>query len=382
MVAQPLNRSNVARDGAGIREYVSLFLLLLASRLLGELVATGTETMRDTMTDALAPQLVGAIVYAALALTALAAVYAVHRRLRANDPAPERHELFTIAGTTAMLLLFGAYLLHGAADLPAFPGDVVGSLLAGSATAGVALVYVGYRGLDLRIGAPDAPSVAVATVLVSALAGLGWIVALEVGGNPVFRPTFVGVFAPEPRLSIGGLLLNAVLPNLFVGVGMGILYSGAVQESVREFSGPAGAAAAVTALVGVTAWGSGELSRTVETPPSVVSAVGVVLLAVLAAALVVRGVRLLERTLDADATPAAAASASALVVAGALVGVSALRSYPPGIVAGSVGFAVVGAAVSVGYERSRSVWVPALGLAAYLIVVDPDLALHVSRVFL
>jgi len=384
MVLQALHRSVDAESGPELREYGSLFIVLLASRLLGELVIDGFEATRGLLSDALAPQLVGAVVYAALGLTVLGAAYAARRRLRPTRTAPERHELFTLAGATAMLLLFGAYLLHGAVDLPAFPGDVVSSLLAGGVTAGAGLLYANSRGIDLRIGTPkrDALPAAGLTILIAALAGVGWVVALEVGGNPVFRPTFVGMFAPEPQLRISELLWNAVLPNLCVGVGLGVLYNGAVQEELRDRVGTAAGTAAVTALIGVTAWGSGEFSRTVDAPPTVVRATVVVFLAVLAAMLAIRATRILQQRRDAVATPIAAASASALLVSLALIVTSAFRWYPPGFVASGVSYAVVGAAACVGYERSRSVWAPALAFAAYLFVVDPDVALHVSRALL
>jgi len=319
MVLQALHRSVDAESGPELREYGSLFIVLLASRLLGKLVIDGFEATRELLSDTLAPQLVGAVVYAALGLTVLGAAYAARRRLRPTRTAPERHELFTLAGATAMLLLFGAYLLHGAVDLPAFPGDVVGSLLAGGVTAGAGLLYASSRGIDLRIGTPkrDALPAAGLTILIAALAGVGWVVALEVGGNPVFRPTFVGVFAPEPHA-----------------------------------------------------------------PPTVVRATVVVFLAVLAAMLAIRATRILQQRRDAVATPIAAASASALLVSLALIVTSAFRWYPPGFVASGVSYAVVGAAACVGYERSRSVWAPALAFAAYLFVVDPDVALHVSRALL
>ncbi|GAA0680241.1 hypothetical protein ACFQDG_05195 [Natronoarchaeum mannanilyticum] len=381
MNPQSLHRSVDAERGPGLREYGSVFLVLLASRLLGEFVADGFEATRELLSDALDPQLVGAVVYAALGLAVLGAAYAARRRLRPTRAAPERHELFTLAGATAMLLLFGAYLLHGAVDLPAFPGDVVPSLLAGGVTAGAGLLYARSRDIDLRIEAPkrDALPATGLTILVGALAGLGWILALEIGGNPVFRPAFAGVFGPEPQLRVGELFWNAVLPNLFVGVGLGVLYNGAVQEGLRERVGAAGAAAAVTTLIGVTAWGSGEFARVADAPPTILTAAVVVLLGVLGASIAVRGTRFLQRTRDADAAPIVTASASALVVAVALMAVSALRWYPPGFVASGASYAVVGATAAVGYERSRSLWVPALSFAAYLFVVDPDVALHVSR---
>ncbi|NHN45990.1 hypothetical protein G9464_00065 [Halostella sp. JP-L12] len=381
-------RTLAARGALPVREYGALFLLLLASMLLETAAAASVGALRDLMPVPLDPRLVGAAVYASLGVATLAAAYAAVRRLRDSADGLERHELVQIGGATALFLLVVGYVLHGAMDLPALPGDVVTSLLRGAvAMALPAFVYAEARGFDVRAGVPDPSAVflAGATALSSALAGLGVIAVFAATADPLLVSLDRGVAPSSIPASV--LLWRVVVPGALVGAGSGVLYHGAVQESLRECAGPPVAVAVVAALVGVTTWVSGEIGRTTAVATSatgagsaLTTAAAVLLVSLPAAFLVGRGVRRLPRVVDVEVTPLVAAAVAVLVVGVAVLGASVVRSYPEAFVANVVGLTVVAAAAGVGYERSRSVWVPAAGFASYLIVVDGDLALYLVRV--
>jgi hypothetical protein len=57
-----------------------------------------------------------------------------------------------------------------------------------------------------------------------------------------------------------------------------------------------------------------------------------------------------------------------------LLGLAVTRASMAPLVASGDSFAVAAAVAAVGYERSRSAWVPALAFGTYLILVSPELA--------
>ncbi|AQL44052.1 hypothetical protein BV210_15675 [Halorientalis sp. IM1011] len=125
----------------------------------------------------------------------------------------------------------------------------------------------------------------------------------------------------------------------------------------------------MTAAFGFLIWSS------VATLPSslltgVATAAAVVALGVLAAALATTAVPRVTAATDASGTAVAVllgVGVSQLAVlipfaAGSFPGVTTLAS--------TVSYAVVAAAAAVGYDRTRSIWVPALALATYFVVTD------------
>lgn len=381
MVLPSLQESVVARDRSVVREYGSLFLLVLASVFLRQLLTAGVDAVAERMPAVLDPRLVGAVVYATLAVAALAALYVAYRRLRPSADGLARHDLLSLAGTTTMVLLVAAYVLHGSVDLPVFPGDVVTSFLNGVVAMGLlAVVYARARGFDLRIEAPDrsALPLAGAATLVSALVGAAWLVAYAVVREPRFGVVIGGPFAPQ--LSAGALAWSVVVPSVLVGVGMGVLYNGAIQESLREHVGPAGAVAAVTALSSVASWAVVDVGLADDAVATAATTLAVVALSLLAASLAARGTRELPRSLGVEPTPAVAAAFGGCVVALLLLAVSGLYLSTWQFVPAGVSIAAVAAAASVGYERARSAWVPAIAFSTFLTIVDADLALYLARV--
>lgn len=380
MVFQSLQQLAAVRDRPAVREFGLLFLLLLASKVLQLLVPLAIEAVSDLMLEVFDPQLVGSAVYAMLGVTTLAAIYAVTRHLRTTQSGLKQHERLNLGGVTGILLLVCAYWLHGAADLPVFPGDVVTSLLTSAVAMGLpALIYARVREIDMRIEVPDRNAVSLVggAAVMAALAGVGGMVAFTATVDTRIIMPIRGL--GDPQLSASMLLLDVVLPGVFVGIGLGILYTGALQERLREYVSPAGAVAAVTALIGISSleFRIGQPTTAVATAATVPA---VVFLSLLAAFLVVWGTQSFSQSLDSELTPSVAASVSGLVVVLSLLGMSAVGLLTATFVLYAISFTVLAAIATVGYERSRSVWVPALAFASYQIVVDTDLALYLVRV--
>ncbi|WP_121821150.1 hypothetical protein [Halostella salina] len=379
MVTGALRRLFPVRDGPAGREFVAVGLLLLASLILQRVLRWGVDAVSVWSTDALGGQLVGAAVYTALGLAALAAGYAVVRRGTSWDGLGS--DGVVSAGGGAGLVLFAVtYQLHGVAALPAFPGSVVPALLVGGVAMGLLPVaYARARGVDVRFAPPDRDALPVAalTALVAALAGTGWVVALAALGNPLFVSPVGVTFGPGR--SAGVLLWDAAVPGALVGVGMGVLYNGAVQEGLREHVGPAGAVAAATALVGISVVEL-RVGAAAGPVPTAASTATVVLLALLGALLAANGSRVLAAALDGDLPTAGAATVGVLVVALPLAVATAVRATTDLFAVYGVALAVTAAAAAVGYERTRSAWVPGLAFAAYRIVTANAVALWLAGI--
>lgn len=352
-----------------LRLFGGLFALLVASTLLSMLVPVVVRAAAERLPVALDPQLVGAVVYAILGATGLATVFVVGQRSGRFAAGLERHELVQLGGALGLVLLLGSYWLHGVASLPAVPGDVIAPLLAAVvAMAAPAVVFARTRRIDLPFAAPDR-RLAAGTALAAGLVAAGWLaaVAATIDTSPVFPG---GTFGPQ--VTAASLFWQVVYPGVLVGVGMGILYHGAVQAALRAYGGPAGAVAAVPALIGGTAWASAELLRGAGAAATIASAAAVVGLSLVAALVAASAGRWLlgSRSVEDDRTALIAATTGVLLVLLPAIAAMPVRGYPVEFLASIGGFALVAAVAAVGYERGRSIWLPGLAFGVYLTLVD------------
>lgn len=376
MVSQSLRDLPVVRDSPAARAYGSLFALLFASLALEFVIVRGVDTVSMLVPDVFDPQIAGAVVYALLGIVAVGAVYGVLRARRPARARVERHDVVQLGGVTAMLLLVAAYLLHGAADVPVFPGDVLTSVLrAGLAMGLLAFAYARACGFDVRYEFPNREAVPLggAAVALASITGVGVFVISTAPDDPLLSSGVLGQFGP--RLSAELLAWRVLIPGVCSGIGMGLLYNGAVQERLRGRLGPVDATAAVTPLVGVLGWAfvAGGVANSAGAVAVALAAVA--LLSLLAAAIAVQGVRLVARRLDADVTPVVAASVGVAVVAVPLAGLAVVDRSAAGIAVGGVTVTVVAAVASVAYERSRSVWLPVLAFGSYQVFGNTELLL-------
>lgn len=372
------------RDSPMLREYGSLFVLLLGSKLLGILISTFVKMVSDLMPTRLNPELVGAAVYAMLGVVLVAATYAVYQHLKVSTEGLDRQSLLSLFGALGMLFLVIAYRLHKAMDLPVFPGDVVPSLLQGVIAMGVlALVYARVRGINIQTGfsGRDIYFLAVIVALVSALAGIGWVIAYTAIGNTGIIISVGGVFGPRfsgPQLSAGVVIWSIVLPGVFFGGGMGLLYNGVIQEGLRGYMAPASAVAAVTALIGVS-FLNFETGWSTDVVATVATTTIVVLLSLLAAFLAVQATRILSQVFDIELPLIVGASIGVFLLMFPLLRMSMVQPSPARFVLAGGSLTVVAAIAAIGYERSRSVWVPTLAFALFRIIADAKVALYLAK---
>lgn len=375
MALRSLQRALAGDRRPPAREYGVLFVAVLASLLLQALVGWGVGAAAERLPQLLDPQLVGSVVYASLGTLLLGVAYAAGRSL-GRVPRFERDGYVSLAGVTALVLVVAAYRLHGSTTAPVVPRGMTTALLTSGALALVAVGYARLRDIGLRLAAPgrDTLELAGGVVLVAGLAGVGWVLAAATWADTPLVLTVGDATAPSvPVDALGRVVLGGVL----VGGGTALLYNGAIQEGLRDRLGPAGATAATTALVGGSFVELRPLPRT--DPLSVVAGTGVVvLLALLAAAVAAWVVRNLPRTVDTEPKPVVAAAVGAGVVVLPLVVLVPLQSAAWRTVLYAA-VPVVAAAAAVGYERSRSVWIPALAFVTYFVVADWAVVASVAR---
>jgi hypothetical protein len=370
-------------DRARIATYGSLFVLLLVATVLDVVVPTTVRRVEAVVTTSpapllfgnvvLEPRLVGALAYAMLALAAVAAGYLLSARLRAAWHRLQWDQRVTAGALAVLVTYVAAYALLGATELAVFPEDLLITLLSGGVSAVIlGIGYARLRGIDPGLDLPDrdaAPAVGAVIAVAGAVAALPYLVLAATGELATLGFWMGGSFGFGPSYSVGWFLQSVLLSAVVLGVGSAFLYNGAVQTGLERLAGPAGAIAGVTAAFGVLIWSS------VRTIPS-----GLVVVAGVVTAVVAFGV--LAAALAATVAPRLVAAVDLPEMAVAVlvgVGVAQLALLIP-VVGGSVpgvttvastaSYAVVAAAAAVGYDRTRSVWVPALAFATYLVAVD------------
>jgi len=370
-------------DRARIATYGSLFVLLLVATVLDVVVPTTVRRVEAVVTTSpapllfgnvvLEPRLVGALAYAMLALAAVAAGYLLSARLRAAWHRLQWDQR-VIAGALAVLVTYvAAYALLGATELAVFPEDLLVTVLSGGVSAVIlGIGYARLRGIDPGLDLPDrdaAPAVGAVIAVAGAVAALPYLVLAATGELATLGFWMGGSFGFGPAYSVGWFLQSVLLPAVVLGVGPAFLYNGAVQTGLERLAGPAGAIAGVTAAFGVLIWSS---VRTIPSGLVVVAGVVTVVVAfgVLAAALAATVAPRLVAAVDLPEMAVAVLVGVGVAQLALLIPV--VGGSVPGVttVASTASYAVVAAAAAVGYDRTRSVWVPALAFATYLVAVD------------
>lgn len=247
--------------------------------------------------------------------------------------------------------------------VPSWPDApfVFGGLLAYGLGAGVvAVVYARARGVEIPVGRPARGSLA--SVALAAFAPPALVAGAVLAGDAA------GVTARSMTQSSYGVSVSpfflarvVVVPAVLAGVGLALLFHGAVQGTLRELVAP-DHAAALTALAAALYYLFDAPS--VRDPATLIVFLlgSAVLVSVgYAAGLLYRdavGGSVRDAFDDPGAVPVAAVAAlGALALLGNVDGLSDAVHL-------CLRVAVVGVAAHA-YERTRSVWVPALALAAF-----------------
>lgn len=379
MIHQALQEAVANRTSPAIREYGLLFVVVFTSLLLQRFVGQGADAVGNRLPRVFGPRLVGAVVYTLLAMVAFTVGYVAIRRVSNLGRGFDWDDRLSLGGVAALILFVITYRLHGATSLPVVPTDIVTVLLHSGVSLGVVAVgYARIRGIDLQIATPTRGVVPAAggVGLVAVCAGLGWVVAVVAADTMPFVLT-VGK-ASGSQFSASVLLWRVVLPGVLVGGGTGLLYNGAIQEGLRKQLGPAGAVAASTALT------SGVFVefrpfRSTDTVATVTGAAVIAFLALFAAAVAAWVVRRLPPIGHGTSTFVVPAGVGAAVVVTSL-SIIAATQLSTLLLVSYVATPLVAAAAAVGYEQSRSVWVPGLAFSIYFVTADAAVISYAAQI--
>lgn len=231
-----------------------------------------------------------------------------------------------------------------------------------------AVAYAWYRDLDVGVAVP--PRDAWAAVLGSILGPGLLAVGVAVAGNVLVDVSLSAMTQRQVAgdAALGVLLRTAVAPAMFVGLGYGLLFCGVVYERVRALVGPGDAVTIAAMLVGFF-WLL-PVKAVAGLPVSLGSAVELVLSLVFGVAFgMAVGVLYDHDGIGTRLTDLSARHMAVLVVAG--VGVAGVATDLTALprTAGDLLWVAALVVALVGYERSRSVWVPALSLATFQVAI-------------
>lgn len=361
------HRRSARRDPpSGVLEYGSIVVLLSLLTLVEIGLSGVVRGFGDLHPYHVTARTYGTLVYGTIGVSMLGLGSLLYRRTRGDhrhDDAGHAQLLLAMA----LAIVFVSYVVSNAT---APPTSLIGSFVIAVAGMGVlSVAYLRVRGADLRVGRPAGSTVrmlAIAAVSPMLLVLL-WFVAYRWVGS---SPGFLGVEYVRP-VSVPDLVQHVVLPSLFAGFGAGLLFHGAIQETLREHVTPTGAVAGVAVLVGLHRLVTARLPA-LDGVVLLVAVVPAVAFAVLVAALAVRLWRLLDEAAS-EAWPGVATAAAFGTVAMAvfLAGWYVSLGVPSAWFAANalVYAATVGVAAAT-YERTRSVWIPMLAMASFHLTTD------------
>ncbi|MFD1588195.1 hypothetical protein ACFR9U_14530 [Halorientalis brevis] len=231
-----------------------------------------------------------------------------------------------------------------------------------------ALVYVRYRKLDLGTSRPRNGTWPIALAVIFAPALLA--AAVSAVGNAMFGVSLSAITQQwvSPQVSAEFVLLHLVQPDVFRGIGEGLLICGVIYESVRSLVGDDDATGLAALCIGyywLMPWAP------IDTiPPSLTDSIVFAMTVLLTVAFGV-AVGVLYQTL-ADTHQTNTLSRRHIPVFGvafvSILSVTSRLTTFPHNVHHLLWIPVLGLAV-LGYARTRSVWVAVLSLVAYQVAV-------------
>jgi hypothetical protein len=238
---------------------------------------------------------------------------------------------------------------------------------------GGALTYAHYRGIDISLGRPRDGSCGVSALAVvgpAAVAGGTALVNNTVFGTPL--SSLLHRFV-SPEASVASLVWVMGLPSVFLGAGLGLLFCALVPERTRALVGAADAPAVATLLVAffrllpMDAVGPRlSVGNAVEFTASLVFGVAFAM----AVGILYRRAERADGSLAFDTGNLERRHLAVLALAlVGVVGVGTGLTTVGELVVEALWVAAFGFAV-LGYERSRSAWVPVLAMAGFTLALD------------
>ena len=248
--------------------------------------------------------------------------------------------------------------------LPAFLTNIVGIGLG-------ALVYARVRNVDIPWNLPARGRLYITTTTLLAVPVLVMITALV--GRVAFETPVSSLinlrYNPQVRLS--DLVFSSFVPSILAGVGYGLAFYGVVHQRVREATTPRHALVLTPLLVGLFWEARGGVRHVFQWDSPLPDTVRVLLMLVATVAfasslgLLYRGAfrAPVKHLLRARYVPVLAFG-----LFGAAILLMSITDFPTALT--DVVRLVVFGVAAYGYERTRSIWVPILVVAAFLATLD------------
>jgi hypothetical protein len=362
MALQPTSWVSPEPDAPSLAEYASLYALLLAVAVAQLVLTSVSRTIANIVPVVLSARLFGTAAATLLAMAGLGVAYAALTRV--SDVGLDWFELARIGLSLTGLLLVAFYYLHSTVSLPV--SEWLAPAIATAVMGLLAGAYARASGFDLRLSLPSRNA---APVVAGAVLGPVLVVAAAVGVAAVVPTESMrwlrGTFLSAQLISTAGFLQDTVVPVLVGAVGTGLVFFGAVQESLRQNAPSGEVVAVVTVLVGTYRLAvTGTLGFVTDILSFVPVAVGIGLV-LLVAALVGSLWTALDPSLPDTAGPGVAALLGFAVVSLLAVVVQLAVSDLASLVSFAVAQTAVVGIAAVAYDRTRSVWVPVLSFAAF-----------------
>lgn len=359
---------------SSIVEYGSIFLLLSALTLAELSIRGVVQVFSDVAPYYVNPRVYMTFIYSMLGMAVLGIGYLVYRRTHGIDGRLNEGDRLRFILSIFLLLTGVTYTVLGTAN----PFHSVTLLLGTFVTAVVgmgilAVAYLHARGTDIRLDPPEKSAVSmlvVATLIpVLVVALLSFVVQQGMVSTSqwIFRGQYV-----RP-VSLVKLVPNTAFTSIFTAFGAGLLFHGAIQETLREYATPTGAVAGITVMVGYYRWVI-ERMVAVDSIVLIFSVLFAILLVVLATALTVRLWRTLDLTATNNVFEATTAAVFGLAIVTLLVGGWYYFLGSPDLSLVFVGYAIghasiIGVAAAT-YEHTRSVWAPMVPIGTFYAAVN------------
>lgn len=251
--------------------------------------------------------------------------------------------------------------LVGVFVVPALLVHVVGFALG-------AVVYARVRNLEIPSGLPGRDRIRVVVSVVLAPVALVAVAGLVGHGLLDSTVSEMAQLRYSPEINPIYLVPSSFVPSLLRGVGYGLLFYAVVHERLRDVTTPRHALVLTPAVVGFFWEVHSEVQSGIFDPSAMVHFVVLVAVSVgfgASLGLIYRGA---VRSPVEDLVRPAYVPVFVLGLLGVAGVVTGIADYPTGILDGARLAAF--AAATYGYERTRSVWVPILVVAAFPAAVD------------
>ena len=354
---------------ADVVEYGALFVLFSSVMLTERTLSKVVRMLGDISPYYINPRTYGTIVYSVLGIAILAIAGLIYWNHRETDKSLNVENLrFLLA--ISLLLVGVTYTICRRVEASSNATWLLGTFItAVLGMGGLAVAYLFARDADMRLNSPEEPLgqtiVVITMISVVTITMLVLAVDQRVVNSLLLHRQYI-----RP-LSLVNLVQNTLFTSVFSAFGMGLLYQGAIQETLREYATPTAAIAGTTVSAGCYGWVTEQI-LSVEGTTSIFLLLAIALLVVFATAFAVRFWRILNISVTNTTLRAAIAVAFGIVLNALFVGgwYSFFDPGEPVFFGYILTNAVIIGTAAVTYERTRSVWLPMFVIGTFYVAIN------------